>query len=81
SIFSFVSVFVTSFIVSRGIHVPRFMMFCTSVTGTALALMLIVPTYYSVLFATFCVGFFAAGGIWQLGLAVLLEFFPFKRGL
>lgn len=81
SIFSFVSVFVTSFIVSRGIHVPRFMMFCTSVTGTALALMLIVPNYYSVLFATFCVGFFAAGGIWQLGLAVLLEFFPFKRGL
>ncbi|WP_337134796.1 MFS transporter, partial [Staphylococcus aureus] len=50
-------------------------------TGTALALMLIVPNYYSVLFATFCVGFFAAGGIWQLGLAVLLEFFPFKRGL
>ena len=81
SIFSFVSVFVTSFIVNRGIHVPRFMMFCTSITGTALGIMLLVPNYYTVLLATFCVGFFAAGGIWQLGLVVLLEFFPFKRGL
>lgn len=81
SIFSLVSVFVTSFIVNRGINVPRYMMFCTSVTGTALAIMLITPNYYTVLLATFCVGFFAAGGIWQLGLAVLLEFFPFKRGL
>lgn len=81
SICSFISVFFTSFIVNRGINVPRFMMFCTTITGTALTVMLLVPNYYTVLLATFCVGFFAAGGIWQLGLAVLLEFFPFKRGL
>lgn len=81
SIFSFVSVFLTSFIVNRGINVPLFMMFCTTITGLALGLMLIAPNYATVLLATFCVGFFAAGGIWQLGLAVLLEFFPFKRGL
>ena len=81
SIFSFISVFVTSFIVNRGIHVPRFMTFCTSITGTALGIMLLIPNYYTVLLATFSVGFFAAGGIWQLGLVVLLEFFPFKRGL
>ncbi|MGT2910739.1 MFS transporter [Streptococcus cameli] len=81
SIFSFISVFLTSFIVNRGINVPRFMMFCTTITGTALAIMLLVPNYATVFFATFSVGCFAAGGIWQLGLAVLLEFFPFKRGL
>lgn len=81
SIFSFISVFITSFIVNRGINVPVYMMFCTTMTGISLALMLGFPNEITVLFATFCVGFFAAGGIWQLGLAVLLEFFPFKRGL
>lgn len=81
SIFSFISVFITSFIVNRGINVPVYMMFCTAITGMSLAIMLGFPNEFTVLFATFCVGFFAAGGIWQLGLAVLLEFFPFKRGL
>ena len=81
SIFSFISVFITSFIVNRGINVPVYMMFCTAITGMSLAIMLGFPNEFTVLVATFCVGFFAAGGIWQLGLAVLLEFFPFKRGL
>lgn len=81
SIFSFVSVFLTSFIVNRGINVPTFMIFCTTTTGLALLLMILLPNLYTVMFSTFVVGFFAAGGIWQLGLAILLEFFPFKRGL
>lgn len=81
SIFSFISVFATSFIVNRGINIPKFMIFCTTVTGLALTFMLQQPSFFSVILATFCVGFFAAGGIWQLGLAVLLEFFPFKRGI
>lgn len=81
SIFSFISVFVTSFIVNRGINIPKFMVFCTSITGLALTIMLFRPSFVTVMLATFCVGFFAAGGIWQLGLAILLEFFPFKRGV
>lgn len=81
SIFSFVSVFMTSFIVKRGMNVPRFMMICTSLTGISLLIMIGMPSLYTALFATFCVGFFAAGGIWQLGLAILLEFFPLKRGI
>ncbi|MBF0786897.1 MULTISPECIES: MFS transporter [unclassified Streptococcus] len=81
SIFSFISVFFTSFIVHRGINVPMFMNCCTTLTGLALWLMIVMPNLYTVMLSTFIVGFFAAGGIWQLGLAILLEFFPFKRGL
>lgn len=81
SIFSFISVFITSFIVSKGINIPKFMMACTAITGTALFIMLMLPSLLTILLATFCVGFFAAGGIWQLGLALMLEFFPFKRGV
>lgn len=81
SIFSFISVFCTSFIVNRGINVPVFMICCTTVTGLALLLMIVMPSLYTVILSTFVVGFFAAGGIWQLGLTILLEFFPFKRGV
>lgn len=81
SIFSFISVFLTSFIVNRGINVPVFMMICTSLTGLSLLLMILVPSSFTILLSTFVVGVFAAGGIWQLGLAVLLEFFPFRRGV
>ncbi|MGT2715935.1 MFS transporter [Streptococcus respiraculi] len=81
SIFSFISVFLTSFIVNRGINIPVFMICCTTMTGLALLLMIAMPNLYTVILSTFVVGFFAAGGIWQLGLAILLEFFPFKRGL
>lgn len=81
SIFSFISVFCTSFIVNRGINVPVFMICCTTLTGLALLLMIVMPSLYTVILSTFVVGFFAAGGIWQLGLTILLEFFPFKRGV
>lgn len=81
SIFSFISVFCTSFIVNHGINVPIFMICCTTVTGLALLLMIVMPSLYTVILSTFVVGFFAAGGIWQLGLTILLEFFPFKRGV
>lgn len=81
SVFSFISVFVTSFIVNRGINIPRFMIFCTLMTGSSLLYMLFSPSMFSILIATFCIGFFSAGGIWQLGLALLLEFFPYQRGM
>ena len=81
SIFSFISVFVTSFIVKQGIHIPKFIIFCTSITGLSLTVMLLYPSFLTVMLANFCIGFFAAGGIWQLGLIILLEFFPFKRGV
>ena len=42
--------------------------------------MLIYPSFATVIAAAICIGIFAAGGIWQLGLALMLELFPKKKG-
>ncbi|MGT2933122.1 MFS transporter [Streptococcus catagoni] len=81
SIFSFISVFVTSIIIKKGVNILAFMTFCTSMSALALLIMLFVPNICTLVFATFCIGFFAAGGIWQLGLTILLDFFPQRKGL
>lgn len=81
SVCSFVSVFLTSYIVKKGINIPKFMLMCLVTTGVALAYMLINPGLISIIIACVSVGIFAAGGIWQLGLSILLEFFPSRKGL
>ena len=81
SLASFASVFVTSLIVKRGVNLSRFILICVSLTALALLYMLLSPSLFSILLASFAVGFFAAGGIWQLGLALLLEFFPQSKGM
>lgn len=81
SVFSFISVFITSVIVKKGVNVVSFMIFCTSISALAIFILLMLPNLYTLVLATFCIGFFAAGGIWQLGLATLLDFFPQRRGL
>jgi MFS family permease len=80
SIGSFFSVFLTSAIVKRGINVPKFIMVCLIASGTALLFMLLYPNFVSVVIAAVCIGVFAAGGIWQLGLALMLEMFPSCKG-
>jgi MFS family permease len=42
--------------------------------------MLLSPNFITVVIAAICIGIFAAGGIWQLGLALMLELFPKKKG-
>jgi len=81
SIFSFISVFVTSTVVKRGVNIIVLMIFCTTMSASAIIMMLLFPSIQTLILATFCIGFFAAGGIWQLGLAILLDFFPQRRGL
>ncbi|KXT79075.1 MFS transporter [Streptococcus sp. DD13] len=81
SFFSLISVFVTSFLISRGMPVMRWMIICLTLTGLALVTMILLPSFWTVMLATFAVGFFAAGGIWQLGLVVMLDFFSSQRGL
>ncbi|MGX7197370.1 MFS transporter [Enterococcus olivae] len=80
SIGSFLSVFLTSGIVKRGVHIPRFIVFCLLASGSALLLMLLVPSFATLIIAAICIGIFAAGGIWQLGLALMLELFPTYKG-
>lgn len=77
---SFISVFFTSGIVKKGINIPKFISFCLLISGMSLLLMLIYPSFMTVVIAAICIGIFAAGGIWQLGLALMLELFPKKKG-
>lgn len=77
---SFISVFFTSGIVKKGINIPKFISFCLSISGISILLMLIYPSFLTIILAAICIGIFAAGGIWQLGLALMLELFPKKKG-
>lgn len=77
---SFISVFFTSGIVKRGINIPKFISFCLSVSGISLLLTLVYPSFATVVVSSICIGIFAAGGIWQLGLALMLELFPKHKG-
>ncbi|MDT2760746.1 MFS transporter [Enterococcus xiangfangensis] len=77
---SFISVFFTSGIVKKGVNIPKFISFCLSVSGLSLLAMLIHPNFVTVILAAICIGIFAAGGIWQLGLALMLELFPKQKG-
>jgi MFS family permease len=42
--------------------------------------MLLSPSFISTVIAALAIGIFAAGGIWQLGLALMLELFPSRKG-
>ena len=81
SISSLFSVFATSFIVKQKANIPNLILWCLFITGGAMIYMLLFPSFLSLVTASLAVGIFAAGGIWQLGLAVLLEFFPGSKGL
>lgn len=80
SICSIVSVFTTSFMVKKGLNVPRYIVFCCTVTALAQFNMIVNTSLVSITIVSIIVGFFAAGGIWQLGVSLLLEFFPENKG-
>lgn len=80
SVCSITSVFVTSFMVKKGLNVPIYMAFCCIVTALAQINMLINTSVTSITIVSLVIGFFAAGGIWQLGVSLLLEFFPNNKG-
>lgn len=80
SVGSFISVFLTSAIVRRGTSIPKLIIFCLLAAGSSLVLMLVVPSVITLIIATVCIGVFAAGGIWQLGLSLMLDLFPMYKG-
>lgn len=80
SVGSFVSVFFTSGIVKKGINIPKLISFCVGISGFTLLWMLLSPSFVSTIVASLAIGIFAAGGIWQLGLALMLELFPSRKG-
>lgn len=80
SIGSFASVFLTSLIVKRGIAPTVLLVWCTFVSLLLLIGMTVFPSVPMFLIGSIGIGVFAAGGIWQLGLAVLLELFSKGKG-
>lgn len=80
SVGSFASVFFTSGIVKKGINIPKLISFCVAISGLSLLWMLLSPSFISTVVAALAIGIFAAGGIWQLGLALMLELFPSRKG-
>ncbi len=80
SIGSFASVFLTSLIVKRGVAPTLLLVWCTLISLFLLIGMTLFPSVPMFLVGSIGIGVFAAGGIWQLGLAVLLELFSKGKG-
>lgn len=80
SVGSFLSVFLTAAIVRKGMNIPKLILVCLIFSASALLFMLLIPTFLSIVIASLTIGVFAAGGIWQLGLALMLELFPNFKG-
>lgn len=80
SLGSFISVFITSLLVKRGISSTLILIVGSSMSFILLVSMTVFPSVPMFLMASAGVGVFAAGGIWQIGLAILLDLFPQRKG-
>lgn len=76
---SLISVFITSLIIRKA-RPYRVMMFYSTISGLFLILMITFPGYLLVKITSVVIGFFAAGGIWQVGLTIISQYFPNKKG-
>lgn len=81
SIGSFAGVFITASLVARKFRPVTFLVVNPVASAVAYLLMVTVPssTLYPVL--AFAIGYFAAGGLFQLTVVVLAEFFPVRKGV
>lgn len=76
---SMISVFVTAFLVTRIKHLVLISIYGT-VSALALFMMILTPSLTTARIGSIIIGFFAAGGIWQVGLAILTSYFPTGNG-
>lgn len=80
SLGSFISVFITAFIARQKSRNTDILLVCSIATVLILAMVLIHPSALICQLGAFGIGVFTAGGIWQLGLAIMLELFPDRKG-
>lgn len=76
---SLISVFITSSLVTR-IKPIKLIFSYTLVSFLALLQMILIPSAEGARLTAVAIGFFAAGGIWQLGLTLLNQYFPEEKG-
>lgn len=79
SIASLVSVFITSVLVTKVKRLTLIVVYET-ISAIGLLLMILAPSETTGAIGALLVGFFAAGGIWQVGLSVLTSYFPQNHG-
>ena len=79
SIASLVSVFITSVLVTKIKRLTLIIVYET-ISAIGLLLMILAPSPVTGAIGSLLVGFFAAGGVWQVGLSVLTSYFPQNHG-
>ncbi|MGQ5709948.1 MFS transporter [Lactobacillus sp. PSON] len=79
SIASLISVFVTSALVTKVKRLNLILIY-QIITAIGLLMMVLIPSEIIGALGAFLVGFFAAGGVWQVGLSVLTSYFPENHG-
>ncbi|MHC5248661.1 MFS transporter [Enterococcus sp. LJL90] len=80
SLGSFIAVLLTSVIMSKGIKDITVMIVYGLVATLLLAMVYLIPSQLTLTIGSFGVGFFAAGGVLQIGNAMLSQFFPEGKG-
>lgn len=80
SLGSFISVFITAYISKKTKANDKILLICSTITLFILILIVCIPTPLICKVGAFGIGIFAAGGIWQLALAIMLAFFPSRKG-
>lgn len=79
SIASLISVFVTSALVTKVKRLNLILVY-SILTALGLLFMIISPSLVAGEVGALAVGFFTAGGVWQVGLSVLTSYFPQSHG-
>ncbi|KRM93063.1 MFS transporter [Loigolactobacillus rennini] len=79
AVFSLVSVFVTTILVTK-IKPILLVIIYPLISLIFLVILVIKPSPLLAKITSAVIGFFAAGGVWQLGLAVLTQYFPTEKG-
>lgn len=79
SIASLISVFVTSALVAKVKKLNLLLVYST-MSAIGLLLMVLAPSLTTGRIGALLIGFFAAGGVWQVGLALLTSYFPTNHG-
>lgn len=79
AISSLISVFATTFLVTK-IKPIYLVIFYPLISVIFLIILAIAPSVALARITSAVIGFFAAGGVWQLGLSVLTTYFPYEKG-
>jgi len=81
SIGSILAVMFSAFIMTKGIRDIAILVYYTCISTSMLILVYTIPTSFMMYLGSFAIGFFTAGGILQIGSALLSQFSPQRKGL